>query len=130
MFIRHSWVYQPDTLSIALTTAAVLTGLLFIESNDDRWYVAALVLLVLDITNHMWEAIAALPLVVLFLRDRRWIRAGGVVVLTLVTIPTVIWLTELQLSGASTLYTHGTHSVGLGIFLTPGFWLAHLDFHL
>ncbi|MFC7076752.1 ArnT family glycosyltransferase [Haloarcula halophila] len=129
VFVRHAWVFEPDTLSISLTTGAVACVLRYLDTEDRRWFVGSAAMLVLGITNRMWEATIVLPLVVALLWEGRRREALWMALLAPLTAALVSFVTELQPSGASTLLVHSTRQTGLGIFLRPRFWTAHLDLH-
>jgi len=125
LFVRLAGRHMTDTLSTALTGAAVLAVLRYLDTGDRRWFVATNGLLVLAISNHMWEATIALPIVVLLAHRRDYARAVTTAVVVVAAVAVIWYITSLQPSGASTLTKYGTHTVGVGVFFTPNWWLQH-----
>ncbi|WP_436930045.1 ArnT family glycosyltransferase [Halosimplex halobium] len=128
-FVRHAWVFEPDSLSIALTCATVYCALEYVQTNREPWFAGTAVLLVLGITNHMWEATVALPVVVLLATAGKIRRAAGLGLLAGTAILGVLYVTGLQPEGPSSLTVHGTQTVGIQVFVSSDFWLAHLDLY-
>ncbi len=121
VYVRLSGRWWPETLGIALTVGVLYTGLRYLETNDKQWYVCSLILLVLGVTNHMWEASIALPLFIAFLWSNEYMEATGVGITTLVAVGLTWWITHLQPSGASTLTHFGVHN-DPSILLSLDWW--------
>jgi hypothetical protein len=122
LFVRSSARWWPDTISIAFTLAALYAAFRYCDSHQRLWYLGTLLAVSLAITNHMWEATIALPLVALFAYERDWLEAAGVVLTTGTTIVFVWLATHLQPAGASSL-THYAVWNNPMILLSPDWWI-------
>lgn len=121
VFIRLSSRWYPETLGIALTAGTLLALLRYLDNGQERWYLTTLVLIVLGITNHMWEASILLPLVMTLGYHQRWKRAAGIIVVTIAAIVATWWGTHQQPTGASTL-THFALYNDPAVLLDPAWW--------
>jgi 4-amino-4-deoxy-L-arabinose transferase-like glycosyltransferase len=130
VFVRHSYAYMPDTLSIALTAGAVAATLKYTRTRERRWFGFLLVLLTLGITNHMWEATVLLPIVVILGLQKAWKEVVGATLTTVLTAGLTWSITELQSKGASTL-TSGQYPIheNPGLLLSADWWLRPLSSH-
>lgn len=90
-FMRFASRWWPETVSIALTTAAVYFA--YRDTHDTPqstfWYILSCLAVFLAITNHLWEATIALPITVLYLFHHRLRRALGVVGTVLTSLAVV-----------------------------------------
>ncbi len=130
LFLRFSFGYLPEALSILLTAGAAIAMYQFAQTDENRWYLASVGLLAVAMTNHMWEATVALPLSALCLYARRYRHAVGVP-LVVATMFALIWYIRRiygpvesgQLLGYSVLKT------GLTVYARPEWWLSHFSWH-
>jgi hypothetical protein len=129
LFMRLSYTYMPETLSIALTSGAVLAIFRYRDSKDLRWVAVGWACLILGITNHMWEAIIAGPIVAIFIYDRDYWFAGATSIITILSVGAIYAITELQPTGGSSLSGYGTHAVGIEFLASPTFWIPFDSFH-
>ncbi len=125
MFARHAYLYMPETLSVAVTCGAILAGIYYVRTDYRVWLSAALFLLAIGVTNHMWEATIALPLAVLFLVHRKF-RATALVCLTAPIAALIVYLVaDLQPNGPSALTGYSTFA-NPGALLQSNFWFPGL----
>lgn len=120
-YFRFAWASQPEAVSIVLTVGSVVTLLQFFETDNRRWFGGSLLLLILAISNHSWEATIALPLVALLLYEQRWRDAATVGLVTVGAVVAVRVLTGLQPNPANPTSTYSVVGTGMGIYFTPQF---------
>lgn len=120
LFVRFSGRWYTQSLSIALTIGVVYAVLKHVDTGRRRWYFCSLLLLAGGITNHLWEASIALPVVAIYSYHRRLKEAAGAVATTLLTIVVVTAVKSFQpavhnLTNSYAFYNH------LELFADPSF---------
>jgi hypothetical protein len=117
---------MPESASIALTIGAVGSLLKFIQTDQTHWFVVSLVILSLAMTNHLWEATVALPMLVLLLLEKEWKKAAVLSTWVLIIAVGIYFLAGLGPKAPSTLYGYSTFAAGFDILLSPDWWLQRL----
>ena len=127
-FFRFAWGVTPEATGIALTVGAVAATLRYDETDDGRWFGLALVLIVLGIANHGWEATVALPVAAIAVHRGEWLHGVGAFAVAGVALAVVKTIVGLQPNGAETTgYLLGRSESFL--LLSPdwwGYWAAPL----
>lgn len=100
-FVRFASRTYSMSISIALTVATVLSITYYVQNGDRKWFVFSLLLLMLSIMNHTWEATILLPLVVILIYDRRFVDAVLTTMAGLATFGFVAYTTSLQSLGVA-----------------------------
>lgn len=124
LFQRFASRYWPETISIALTAGALYATARTLDATENshrKWYVASLALIVLGITNHMWEASIALPVALWYASESDYPKAAGVAATTTGSILVVRRIKHWQPAPGSlfnrALWNH------TDAFLSIGWWI-------
>jgi len=126
-FMRSAFAFQPEALSIALTTGAVAAMIYYTDTDNPRYYAISLVFLALGLATHLWEATIALPLFILLVWERDWLKAGLLAVITIGLTVGIVLITHLQPRGAGTLMFYATFTHGhWTLLVSPEWWLPDL----
>lgn len=125
-FVFFASAIGPNVLSIFLTTTIIYTTLVSFTCESNYWMYATVVLLVLAILNHGWEATIALPIFVLYVFERRYIHAATISVVTVISVGILQFGTALQSTKSGTA-GYSVLSSGLSIYLDPTWWTPHLQ---
>lgn len=100
LFVRHSFAFMPESLSIALTSGSVLFALRYVETERTSHYLAVLVLLTLAITTHLWEVVILAPLCTILVVNSKYRQAGSVALVGLLVTGVSRVVAASQLTGS------------------------------
>lgn len=120
-FLRYSWAALSYTVAIALTVGAVAAMYQYDKTGDNWWFVGSLILVVLGVMNHAWEATIGLPLLAIVVWRRDWKAAGLLGVTVFGSVGIVTLLTGLQPNPANTAQ-YSVIDTGVGILLSMEWW--------
>jgi len=122
--VRQSYVYQPEAMSMALTTGTIAVLVAYVRSEFDRRGLFVLLgLLFVAPQTHTWEASIGLPVVVYLAvhgRYREGVLAAGAAAAGVVASNLIV---QLQPGGQSQLAGVSVLATGVDIFLNPSWWL-------
>lgn len=99
LFLRFSSTWVPYILSVSLTIGALLGAVLWVTTQQRRWYVVSLGILSVGIFNHTWEASIMLPIAVLYANRGYYREIAGVVVTTIISLLIFVGVRSLQPRG-------------------------------
>jgi len=122
---RFAYTFQPETLSIALTTGVVYASYRQVRDEPTWAWPASLLLLILAIATHRWEALIIAPVIVLYLKARDYQRAVITATVAIVMVGIVGLIVNLQPSNPSQLMGYAIHNQD-PLFFQIDWWFAHL----
>jgi hypothetical protein len=117
--------WYPEMLGMALVTAAVAAAVFDRTRGGNIWYIVCLLCIFLGITNHLWEASVAAPVVILYTHRKKATRIPGVVLVTIVSIVFVELVKGLQPKGPDLVSAYSLLSNPRILFSSD--WLFHGD---
>ena len=120
-FFRYAWGVVPEAVSVALTAGAIAAMLRYDATLRDRWFLAALALAGMGITNHTWEAVVGLPLAVVLAWRRDWAKFAALIAFIPLMVLLVEFIAGLQSNPVDTA-EYAVTNTGLGIFFTVTWW--------
>lgn len=85
-FFRYAWSLEPEALSVALTVGCVAATLRYVSTDNRRYFIVSMILLILGILNHSWEATIALPVVAILWYEDKLTKIPFVTGITLATV--------------------------------------------
>lgn len=110
IYARFAARWWPESLSIALTIAAVYTAYQYTQTTTRKYAIATYLLLLVAPTNHMWEASIVLPIISLFITTECYRQALLSGVVTAVAVAGTWVGTSFQPVGASSITHFGIHN--------------------
>lgn len=103
LFINFAGAFMPETVSILLTSGAILLLLLGYQKDSPLFIAGSVVILLPAISTHLWEATILFPLVILAAYHRQWKVAAIYSIVGCGTVAANWHLTNLQPSSPRSL---------------------------
>ncbi|EMA15944.1 hypothetical protein [Haloarcula amylolytica] len=122
---RFAYAYLPESLSIVLTTAALFLAYIDAEQERELYFYASIILLLLAITNHLWEAVILAPIGAIYWATQKRRKFATFAAIGVTWTGVIHLLTKLQPSNTSQLTNFGTQTNG-ALFLQINWWLTYL----
>jgi hypothetical protein len=127
LFLHHAHAFKPETMSIALTSGAVLAALYSVDDFQGKkqvWFLISLFLIVLAIPVHMWEAVMLLPLVIIYFWHREFVRGIITGIIGTGTAVLVYLVSRIQPMGAHSLSGRFVDDPRIAILTDPSYYLS------
>jgi len=127
LYIRQSYSYMPEALSILLTTTAVYLTVYLVIRDEQIKTIYPLLLAVLFIApfTHTWEASVLLPVFGVFLYMGKYRKGISSVLATISGLLLNLFLTSFQPSSADGYRSHTIFHTGPEVIFRPNFWLSN-----
>ncbi|MFC6787138.1 glycosyltransferase family 39 protein [Halobaculum halobium] len=120
-FIRYSWTIYPESVSVATTVAALAAILKYIRTSDEKWFYVSIAVALLGITNHSWEAIIGLPLVIVLLWRSEWKKITTTTIAIFSMVGMMFIATGFQPNPAETM-KYAVINTGPGLLWSGEWW--------
>jgi len=110
LFVEFSSKWWPESIGLALTLGALYAALRVADDDSRGWFALSNLLLVLAITNHLWEATIAFPITVLYLYRRKFRYAVSTAIVTILSISVTEFVKSKQPEGHDLTGSYGIHT--------------------